>query len=73
MGTMTGEKYLLDCPDCGQVEGYVPSDFDEDERAPADPDMIIEEDVVRTSAGPATRVRCPRCGRWIRPDRAHPA
>ena len=70
---MTGEKYVVDCPDCGPVEGYAPTELDDDDTGAADPETIIEEEVVRTPKGPARRLRCPRCGRWIPPDRARPA
>ena len=67
------ERYVLNCPHCGQVEGYVPDAFDVDGPGAAASDDVIEEEVVATPAGPATRIRCPRCGRWLRPDRARPA
>ncbi|KPK82947.1 MAG: hypothetical protein AMJ81_08765 [Phycisphaerae bacterium SM23_33] len=70
---MAEEKYVLNCPRCGRVEGYVSADVENEADSPPDPDMFIEEQVVRTPGGTATRVRCPRCGRWIKPDRAHPA
>ena len=45
---------------------------DEPEELP-DGEAVIEDDVVNTPAGPAVRVRCPRCGQWVKPDRARPA
>ena len=59
---MADEKYVLNCPHCGRVEGFVSAEADDDE-APASDDMLIEEDVVRTRSGTSVRVRCPRCGR----------
>ena len=70
---MFGEKYVLNCPKCGRVEGVVP-DADEGYDEPgAEAEVVIDEDVFATPAGPATRIRCPQCGLWVRPDRAHPA
>lgn len=66
------EKYILNCPRCGRVEGYVPVSSGEPDETP-DSDSVIEEEVVHTPAGPAVRVRCPQCGQWVRPDRARPA
>ena len=36
-------------------------------------ETVIEEEAVHTPGGPAVRVRCPRCGQWIKPDQARPA
>lgn len=66
------EKYILNCPNCGKVEGFFPESDDEPEELP-DGEAVIEDDVVNTPAGPAVRVRCPRCGQWVKPDRARPA
>lgn len=66
------EKVVLNCPRCGRVEGYVPVAAGEDDDSP-ESESIIEEEVVRTPAGPAIRVRCPQCGQWIKPDQARPA
>lgn len=70
---MADEKYVLNCPHCGPVEGFVSTDFQEQADSPPDGEMLIEEDVVRTPAGTTTRVRCPSCGLWIKPDRVGPA
>ena len=70
---MADEKYVLNCPHCGRVEGFVAAEADDDAEAPASDDMLIEEEVVRTRSGTSVRVRCPRCGRWITPDHARPA
>ena len=67
------EKYELLCPKCGRVEGYVGSDIEEPDDADSpssDEEISVEE--VQTSHGPTTRVRCPRCGQWIRADRERP-
>ena len=66
------EKYVLHCPRCGRVEGFVSASDDEPDETP-EAEMLIEKEVVRTPSGPAVRLRCPRCGQWIRPDRAGPA
>jgi hypothetical protein len=70
--TMSEERYILECPHCGRVEGYVDMEDDEEGDAALADSAIVEEE-VQTREGPAMRVRCPRCGRWTRPDRARPA
>jgi len=69
---MGEEKYVLNCPRCGPVEGIVPG-RDADERGLPEGEVIIEEEVVQTAGGTTTRVRCPRCGGWVKPDRVRPA
>ena len=70
---MVDEKYMLNCPRCGRVEGFVPADFDDDQPA-SDTETEIDRDVVQTREGkPAMRVRCPRCGQWVASDRVGPA
>ena len=69
---MQEEKFVLNCPKCGRVEGFFPSAEGESDDAPEE-EMIIDEDVVQTPAGPKMRVRCPSCGQWIAADRARPA
>lgn len=68
---MTTERFVLHCPTCGRVTGLAPTD-DSDDAAGASGDDVIEEDVFESSAGPVTRVRCPKCGRWLNPDLAEP-
>lgn len=70
---MAEEKYVLNCPHCGQVEGFVSVDAQDEAELPPDSEMFIEEEVVRTPSGTTTRLRCPRCGRWVKPDRVRPA
>ncbi len=71
---MTDEKWCLDCPHCGKVEGYAPAEREEEqETQPEESDSVIEEDVFETTSGPSPRVRCPRCGRWMSADRVGPA
>ena len=67
-----GEKYVLNCPRCGPVVGLVSDASDEPGEGP-EAETVIEEEVVDTPGGPAVRVRCPRCGQWIKPDQARPA
>jgi uncharacterized C2H2 Zn-finger protein len=66
------EKYVLHCPRCGRVEGFLAGSNDEPDETP-EAEGLIEKEVVRTPAGLAVRLRCPRCGQWIKPDRATPA
>ena len=71
---MVDEKYVLKCPTCGRVEGYIASPValdDDDDGLVAD--MVIEQRVVKTPTGTETRFQCPRCGRWLRSDAARPA
>jgi len=69
---MQEEKYVLNCPRCGRVEGYIASATDDEDAGP-ESDALITEQHVRAVNGPATRMRCPRCGTWINPDRIRPA
>ncbi len=70
---MSGEKYIVSCPECGVVEGFMP-DADEGLYEPAVvADMVIEEAVVHTPRGVTTRIRCPRCGAWTGPSGVRPA
>ena len=71
---MSQEKYALNCPKCGRVEGFVDSALaDDEDDIVADSEVEIEEEVVRTASGTTTRVRCPRCGGWVKSDRLGPA
>jgi len=72
---MLDEKYVLDCPSCGRIEGYVPSAgrLGDDPSEPDDADNLIESQVVQTITGPTTRLRCPKCGTWVEGDRGWPA
>jgi ribosomal protein S27E len=71
---MDGEKYIVKCPDCGEVEGYMSSPIGEDEEAGlGDSEAQIDEEVFDTSSRPVAQVRCPQCGRWLSPYLARPA
>lgn len=70
---MTQQKYVLYCPKCGRVEGFVPEAYDSDDDAIGEPEQEISEEVVQTAGGTRVRVRCPRCGGWVAPDRVRPA
>ena len=69
---MTSQKYVLYCPKCGRVEGFVPESAADDEDD-TEAESIIDEEVVVTPSGSRTRVRCPQCGGWVAPDRVRPA
>jgi predicted RNA-binding Zn-ribbon protein involved in translation (DUF1610 family) len=69
---MTSQKYALYCPKCGRVEGFVPESAADDEDD-TEAETMIDEEVVVTPRGSATRVRCPQCGGWVAPDRVRPA
>lgn len=69
---MNGEEYILDCPECGPVQGFGPAEYYEEHDLGGDMDMAIEEDAVRTPVGLATKVRCPECGLWVDADRVSP-
>ena len=67
------EKYILQCPRCGRGEGYAPTDTFYADGDPESADELIEDESVMTRRGPARRVRCPRCGSWVSPDRVRPS
>ncbi len=70
---MTQQKYALYCPKCGRVEGFVPESSDEGgDDGIGEADEVISEEVVRTPSGTSLRVRCPRCGGWVKGDRVRP-
>ncbi len=68
---MTGERFVLHCPTCGKVSGVAPTTDPDDIDDVSSEDAIAEE-VFESEAGPVSRVRCPRCGRWLNPDLAEP-
>lgn len=72
---MLDEKYVVDCPTCGRVEGYVAgaARAGDDPGEPDDAENLIDSEVFEGPHGPASRVRCPRCGGWVAGDRAWPA
>jgi predicted RNA-binding Zn-ribbon protein involved in translation (DUF1610 family) len=70
---MTSQKYVLYCPKCGRVEGFVPESAADDEDDTGEAETTIDDEVVDTPRGASTRVRCPRCGGWVAPDRVRPA
>jgi predicted RNA-binding Zn-ribbon protein involved in translation (DUF1610 family) len=65
------DRFILHCPQCGKVEGYWPSDLDEDQ-TPGSGDQEIEEQVFESVHGPVTKVRCPNCGQWLETTREQP-
>lgn len=69
------EKYVIQCPKCGPVEGYasLDSDYDESECGPGDADLEIVEEVFDSAGHPVHKVQCPQCGTWLAADRAVPA
>jgi len=70
---MIGEKFIIDCPRCGRVEGFIP-DMDEDlNSTPGDADTDIEEQEFTQEGHPMRRIRCPQCGNWLTGDRSRPA
>lgn len=70
---MPNEKYSLNCPRCGRVEGVLPDLLGSDDEAAVTADAVISQEVVRTPSGvPGVRLRCPSCGQWVKADRAAP-
>jgi hypothetical protein len=67
------QRYILKCPSCGPVYGYSATELDGDEPVPVESDLVIEQQEFSSAAGPVTRCRCPRCGRWVAPDNVQPA
>jgi hypothetical protein len=65
------QRYVLHCPHCGRVPGVAPV-ADPDDTSDASSDDVIDEQTFESSGGPVTRVRCPRCGRWVNSDLAEP-
>ncbi len=65
------EKYVVECPHCGKVEGYLPNDMDDRDVAPGEGDTEIIEQTFEIPHA-TERVQCPQCGRWLSPDRVHP-
>ncbi len=70
---MSEQKYILNCPKCGRVEGFLPDANEGYDQASATAETVIEEEVVHTPEGVTTRLRCPQCGSWVRPDQVGPA
>lgn len=72
---MEGELYIIACPRCGSVEGFLPAGAEDRERDDmvAEVEDFIEEREFDTDGGPVSRVRCPRCGTWVDADLARPA
>ena len=70
---MQDEKYILDCPKCGTVEGYLPCESEEEDAELETSDEMLDEEEFETEGVPITRVYCPQCGSWIPPDRVRPA
>mgnify|MGYP001235139588 CR=1 FL=1 len=72
---MLDEKYVVDCPACGRVEGYLagPTRLGNDPNEPDDAENVIDSEVFEGVHGPISRVRCPKCGAWVPPDCVWPA
>ncbi len=68
------EKYIIDCPSCGKVEGYIqPQQEDyEEESGVGDVDEETVEETFESKGHPVEKVRCPRCGTWLAANRAGP-
>lgn len=70
--TMQGEIFIIDCPRCGKVEAYAPTEEDDQERGLCDDETAVEEQNLITRSGHvAHRVQCPQCGQWIEADQTH--
>jgi hypothetical protein len=50
---MSPEKYVLNCPRCGRVEGLIESDIEDDPDSLPEAEHVIAEEVVRTASGRA--------------------
>lgn len=70
---MNGEKYVINCPHCGKVEGYLNNPIDPEDVQPADAEEEIIAETFETQGHPVTEVRCPKCGRWLDADLVCPA
>ncbi|MGC9455359.1 MAG: hypothetical protein ACP5HU_10920 [Phycisphaerae bacterium] len=68
---MPTQRFVLHCPTCGRVTVTAPA-VDPDDIDGTSDDDVLEEQEFETPAGPVTRVRCPRCGRWLSTDLAEP-
>ncbi len=69
---MNGEKYVLACPHCGDVEGFVEESSQREEDFGNVEEEIVA-DAFETEGQPVSKIRCPVCGRWLSPDHAKPA
>jgi len=65
---MNSDKYIVHCPHCGIVEATMSDNTDDSSDLPTEGESELEEEVVETSGGPKTRIRCPRCGMWLASD-----
>ena len=70
---MAQETYIIDCSVCGEVPGYVRLGPEDDLTGGPTAEGVVDEDEVETTRGPADRVRCPKCGRWVDRARVRPA
>ena len=70
---MMGEKFIIDCPNCGYVSGYTPAANKDNQTDTTSPENLIESQALDTLTGPAVRIRCPICNQWVEPDRSIPA
>ena len=67
---MQGEIFIINCPRCGPVEGYAPTDEDAVEPAMGDEEVVADEQEFFARDGvPVHKIRCPRCGGWVEPER----
>ena len=68
---MQGELYIVNCPQCGKVEGYAPTSVEGRDTGMSQ-ERLIEEETVETPEGTTVRIRCPKCGGWLPADRSVP-
>ena len=67
---MQGEIFIINCPRCGRLEGYAPTEEDTLEPALGDEDAAADEQEFFARDGHLVhKIRCPRCGGWVEPER----
>jgi predicted RNA-binding Zn-ribbon protein involved in translation (DUF1610 family) len=65
------DVYRLDCPRCGQVEGYSETEVANTDFA-VDAESLIEEQEFSSPSGPVSKCRCPQCGTWVSASNVEP-
>ena len=71
---MQGELFIIDCPRCGRIEGYAPAEEDDVDPAVGDEDESADEvEFFDRDGKPIHKIRCPRCGGWVQPERTQAA